>query len=75
VGDTYFDSELRRRQRLPEHLAAEYLRAADVPAVTAEDVVLDTLELEQMDQVGEYKMHVVASAVMASSRESPHCLG
>jgi hypothetical protein len=39
-------------QRLAQHLAAVDLRAADVAAGAAEEVVLEPLELEQADQVG-----------------------
>jgi hypothetical protein len=42
-----------RRQRLSEHLPAEDLRAADVAALAAEQVVLEPLELEQLQQIGQ----------------------
>ena len=38
-------------QRLPEHLAAEHLRRADVAALAAKQVVLDPLEVEQLQQL------------------------
>ena len=46
-----------RRQRLPEDLAAEHLRTADVATFAAEDVVLYSLEPEQCDQVIQDRMH------------------
>ena len=51
------DRVVRRRQRLPENLTTENLRAADVAALAAEDVLLDPLELEQMQEVGEDRVH------------------
>jgi hypothetical protein len=51
------DGGARRDQRLPEHLAAEHLRAADVAALAAEQVELDALELEQAQQVIEQVIH------------------
>jgi hypothetical protein len=36
----------RRRQRLPEHLTPENLSPPEVLALAAEDILLDTLELE-----------------------------
>ena len=46
-----------RRQRLAQHLAAENLRAADVAALTAEQVVLQLLQLQQLQQVGQALVH------------------
>ena len=51
------DRMLRRRQCLPEHLAAENLRATDVRAVAAKDIVFNPLELEQRDQILENRVH------------------
>jgi hypothetical protein len=48
-------------------LAAEHTLAAEIAALAAEDVVLDALELEEVQQVGEdrllglARLHVVAS--------------
>ena len=56
------DGGARRHERLPEHLAAEHLRAADVAALAAEQVELDALELEQPQQVGEQRLFIVGRA-------------
>ena len=37
-------------QRLAQHLAAEHEMRADIPALAAEQVVLQTLEFEQVDE-------------------------
>ena len=42
---------------LRQHLAAEHLRAADITARSAEDVVLDTLELQELDKVCQNRVH------------------
>ncbi len=52
-----FDRVLGRRQRLPQHLATKHLGAADVATVATENVVLNTLEREQRDEVFEHRMH------------------
>ena len=52
------DRVLRRRQGLTEYLATEYLRTADVPAVASKNILLDTLECEQRDQVFEDRVHL-----------------
>jgi hypothetical protein len=41
----------RSHQPLAQHLATEHLRRADVPALAAEEVLLEALEVEQRDQV------------------------
>ncbi|MNC87331.1 hypothetical protein D3C83_30490 [compost metagenome] len=51
------DGRARGTQRLTEHLAAVDARTADVATLAAKDVVLDALELEQMQQVGKYRLH------------------
>ena len=51
------DRAARGHQRLPEHLPAEHLRAADVAADTPEQVDLQPLEVEQLEQVGEHRAH------------------
>ncbi len=57
MSGSTFDGELRRRQSLPENLATEDLRAADVAAVTAEYVVFNALERELPNQVFEDGTH------------------
>ena len=57
MSDATLHRKLRRRKGLPEHLSAEYLRTPDIPAVAAEDILFDTLQFEQPDQVGQYGMH------------------
>ena len=51
------DRAARRHQRLPEHLPAEHLRAADVTTFATKQVDLDALEIQQMQEVGEYLRH------------------
>ncbi len=63
VGDPSVHGVLRGRQRLAQHLSPENLGAPDVAAVAAEDIVFDTLELQQRDQVFEYGVHCRAVAV------------
>jgi hypothetical protein len=48
---------LRRRHRLANYLATKDLWATDIAAVSAEDVFFDTFELEESNQVFEYRMH------------------
>src|SRR5262249_11839089 len=55
------DGRVRSAQRLTEHLAAEYLRGTDIAARAAEQVVLESLELEQIDQRGEPRVHQAAT--------------
>ena len=45
------------RERLAEHLPAEYALAADVAALAAEDVVFEALELEQLEEVSKDGCH------------------
>jgi len=52
-----FDRRARRHQRLPEHLAAEHLGAADVAALAAKQVELETLERHHLDQILEKPVH------------------
>src|SRR5579862_1325632 len=42
---------------LPEHLATEHLRAADIAALPPEEVHFERLELEQPEQVRELGIH------------------
>ncbi len=46
-----FHRLLRRRQRLPQHLSAEHVLGADVAALPAEQVVFQSLELQQIGPV------------------------
>ena len=52
----------RGDQGLAQHLPAEDLRRADVTALAAEQVVLEALEVEQLQQVGESRVHGGRSA-------------
>jgi hypothetical protein len=52
-----FDRRARRHQRLPEHLATEYLGAADVAAFAAEQVEFEALERHHLDQILEKPIH------------------
>ena len=47
----------RGRQRLTEHLAAEDTRPAQIAALAAEDPILDALEREQLEKIGEDRAH------------------
>ena len=51
------DGVARGRQRLTEHLPAEHARAAQVAALAAKDPILDALELEQLQEIGEDRAH------------------
>ena len=55
------DGRIGGGERLPEHLPAEHLRAADVAARTAEQVHLEPLELELPQQVGQAADHGAAT--------------
>src|SRR6202034_3709842 len=46
-----FHGAIRGPQPLPQHLAAKYLRAADVAAHTAEQIDLELLEFEHTQQL------------------------
>ena len=50
VDDAILDRRGRRHQRLTEHLAAEYLRDADVAAFAAKQVQLEPLERHDLEQ-------------------------
>ena len=43
MRNTTVDRVLGRRQRLADYLPAKYLRATDITAITAENIVLDAL--------------------------------
>jgi hypothetical protein len=49
---------LCRGQRLANYLATKNLRAADVTAVAAEDVLFDAFEFEERNQVFEHRVHI-----------------
>ena len=51
------DGLLGRRQRLTQHLAAEHAPPAQVLALPAEDVLLDALEAQDLDQLGQDVAH------------------
>jgi hypothetical protein len=57
VHDAILDGRARSAQGLAQDLPAVDARAADIPALAAEDIVLDALELEQMQQVGKDRLH------------------
>ena len=64
-------------KRLPEYLAAKYLCTADIAAVSAEDIVFDTLEFQKRDQVIENRVHArlgaCATAIDRNSRATDEC--
>ena len=62
------------RERLPEHLAAEHLRAADVAARAAKKVHFEPLEFEQPDKVGEQAIHVCRAVSRYSVTPSRFCM-
>jgi hypothetical protein len=57
MRNAFFDSVLRRRQRLSEYLAAKNLGTANVATVAAKDILLDSLELQKCDEVLQYWVH------------------
>ena len=57
MGDAPVHGVLCGGQRLAQHLSTEHLGAPDVPAVAAEDVVLDAIQLQKRDQVFEDGVH------------------
>ncbi|CAH0272106.1 hypothetical protein SRABI35_03500 [Stenotrophomonas lactitubi] len=50
---TVVDRGLGGRQGLAQHLPAEHVLGADVAALAAEQVVLQPLQREQIDQLGD----------------------
>ena len=52
-----FDSVVGCRKRLAKHLSAKNLCTADIAALSAVDVVLDALELQELDQITQNRMH------------------
>src|SRR5690606_8281267 len=68
VHGTPFDGAAHRAQRLPEHLPAEDAIAADIAALAAKQVLLESLELEQTKQVGKHGMHGVLKPPRARYR-------
>ena len=51
------DRTVGSNQRLPEHLATEYLWAADVATRAAEQIDLERLEIEERQHVGQALIH------------------
>src|SRR5690606_6815869 len=68
VHGTPVDGAAHRAQRLPEHLPAEDAIAADIAALAAKQVLLESLELEQTKQVGKHGMHGVLKPPRARYR-------
>ena len=68
VHEAPLDRAAGRHQRLAEHLSAEHLRAADVAALAAEQVLLEPLEVEQPDQVREQACSCAAGPLSRSRR-------
>ncbi len=48
-----------RHQGLTQHLPAEYLRTADVPALPAKQIHLEPLERHHLDQILEQLIHQI----------------
>ena len=61
VHDAPLDGARGGHERLAEHLAAEYLRAADVAALAAEQIDLQPLQLQQAQEIGNPRVHSSAS--------------
>ena len=59
---TAFNRAVRRRQRLPQNLAAEHLRTADIATLATKYIVFDSLENQQLNQVSKNCMHCVGHA-------------
>src|SRR6185437_9146380 len=55
-------------ERLTEHLAAEDLGAADIAALAAKKIHLEGLELEELQQIRELRVHCLPGAKSASPR-------
>ena len=53
VRDATLDRLIGRRQRLGEHLAAEYLRRADIMALATKYMALDLFQVQQAQQLGQ----------------------
>lgn len=65
MSDPPVDGVLRSRQSLTNHLSAEYLWAANVATITAKNIVLDALKVEETCQVLKYRMHVLFADIAA----------
>ena len=50
---------VRRHQRLTEHLAAEHATMTGIAALAAKQIEFETLELEDLQHVGEEWIHGV----------------
>src|SRR6187551_810117 len=75
VDAASLDRVARGRQRLAEHLATEYSRAAEIAALAPKDPILDALELEQLQEIGEDRTHASATSCRcdSSARSSSKC--
>ena len=69
VSRTRLNGVRGSRKRLPQNLAAEDLRAADIAAFAAINIVLDAFELEEGYEVFE---HRVQGQGLMSSRRPAH---
>ncbi len=58
---TFIDRPIGRLQSLPEHLAAKYLRAADIATLAPKTDDLEPLKIEQPHQAGEALIHQAAA--------------
>ena len=65
-----FHCVLRRGQRLAQYLSSEYLRAANVTAVAAEDILFYPFELEQRYEIGKYRVHGLVDVAAAIDRDT-----
>jgi hypothetical protein len=57
VHDAAFDRIRGRDERLTQHLTAEHLRAADIPAFAPKEIDLEAFELEQIQEIGDRLTH------------------
>ena len=64
----------RRHQRLAEHLSAEYLRTADVTALSAKQIDFQALERHHLDQIFEQLIHDFPSAHSAPATPNRFCM-
>ena len=61
-------------QRLSQHLTAKDLRTADIATLAAKQPVLQLLELQQPQQVGQMRVHAEAAGVASSATPRRLCM-
>ena len=61
MHDPVVNGMLRGGQRLAQYLATKHLRTTNIATFAAKNIVFDTLQLEQRNQVIENRMHTFRS--------------